>query len=164
MAKIGLPEQCRRVCALRLRVLRKRENESTHLVRIDAAFDHDADDAMLKQQTRQNVRATRRLEDILVGPVVAGGKAIGRLVEDLSLYFRDLMRLSLGVSPPRWMQAPTAGRERMQAQAQAIGSRRLGEIIEALGEAAVRLRETAQQSLLLEVTLAHLASAAGGAA
>jgi len=96
--------------------------------------------------------------------VVAGGKDIGQLVEDLSLYFRDLMRLSLGVSPPRWMQAPTAGRERMQAQAQAIGSRRLGETIEALGEAAVRLRETAQQSLLLEVTLAHLASAAEGAA
>ncbi len=98
-----------------------------------------------------------------VDAIVASGRDIGQLLEDLGLYFRDLLRLSLGVSPPRWMQAPTAGRERMEAQAAAIGSRRLAGIIEALGEAGQRLKETAQQSLLLEVTLAHLASAAEGA-
>jgi len=98
-----------------------------------------------------------------VDTIVASGRDIGQLLEDLGLYFRDLLRLSLGVNPPRWMQAPAAGRERMQAQAAAIGARRLAEIIEALGDAGQRLKETAQQSLLLEVTLAHLASATEGA-
>ncbi len=98
-----------------------------------------------------------------VDTVVASGRDIGQLLEDLGLYFRDLLRLSLGVNPPRWMQAPAAGRERMGAQAAAIGARRLAKIIEALGNAGQTLKETAQQSLLLEVTLAHLASAGEGA-
>ncbi len=91
-----------------------------------------------------------------VDTVVTAGKDISQLLEDMAAYFRDLLRLSLGVEPPRWTQAATAGRERMQAQATALGPRRLTEIIETLGEALRGLRETAQQSLLLEVTLAHL--------
>ncbi|MGD9498302.1 MAG: DNA polymerase III subunit gamma/tau [Armatimonadota bacterium] len=99
----------------------------------------------------------------IVDEIVASGRDISQLVEDLTLYFRDLLRVSLGVDPPQWMQAPAAGRERMSAQAHVLGSQRLGKIIEELGEAAQRLRETAQQSLLLEVTLAHLAATAPAA-
>lgn len=96
-----------------------------------------------------------------VDAVVTAGKDISQLLEDLTAYFRDLLRLSLGVQPPRWTQAATTGRERMQAQATALGPRRLTEIIESLGEALRGLKETAQQSLLLEVTLAHLAAGLG---
>ncbi|MGC9317418.1 MAG: DNA polymerase III subunit gamma/tau [Armatimonadota bacterium] len=95
-----------------------------------------------------------------VDDVVASGKDISQLMEDLGAYFRDLLRLSLGVTPPAWMQTPAAGQDRMQAQAQAMGPRRLAETIETLAEASRRLRETSQQSLLLEVTLANLAAAA----
>ncbi|NLO05831.1 MAG: DNA polymerase III subunit gamma/tau [candidate division WS1 bacterium] len=93
-----------------------------------------------------------------VDEVVASGKDIGQLIEDLSLYFRDLLRMSLGANPPAWMQATSGGREGMQAQAAALGPRRLGEIIEELGDAAVHIRDSAQKPLLLEVTLAHLTS------
>ncbi|MGI5817274.1 MAG: DNA polymerase III subunit gamma/tau [Armatimonadota bacterium] len=101
-----------------------------------------------------------RIEDVfrLVDEIVTSGKDIGQLLEDLSLYYRDLLRLSLGALPPAWMRASTDGEERMQAQAAAMGPRRIGEVIEELGEASARIRDTAQKPLLLEITLAHMAS------
>lgn len=98
-----------------------------------------------------------------VDVVVSSGKDIGQLLEDLALYFRDLLRLSLGVTPPRWMQSPTAGRARMDAQAAAMGAQRIATVMDEIGEAAKRLKETSQQSLLLEVMLAHLVAGAEGA-
>ncbi len=97
-----------------------------------------------------------------VDDVVASGKDISQLLEDLGLYFRDLLRLSLGVTPPAWMQTPSAGQEQMQQQAQALGPGRLAEIIQTLAETAQRLRSSSQQPLLLEVTLANLAASAPG--
>lgn len=94
----------------------------------------------------------------LVDEIVTSGKDIGQLLEDLSLYYRDLLRLSLGATPPAWMRAASDGEERMQAQAAAMGPKRIGEVIEELGEASARIRDTAQKPLLLEVTLAHMAS------
>lgn len=94
----------------------------------------------------------------LVDEIVTSGKDIGQLLEDLSLYYRDLLRLSLGATPPAWMRASTDGEDRMQAQAAAMGPKRIGEVIEELGEASARIRDTAQKPLLLEVTLAHMAS------
>ena len=94
----------------------------------------------------------------LVDEIVASGKDIGQLLEDLSLYYRDLLRLSLGAKPPAWMRAASEGEERMQAQARAMGPQRIGDVIEELGEASARIRDTAQKPLLLEVTLAHMAS------
>ncbi|MBD3291292.1 MAG: DNA polymerase III subunit gamma/tau [Armatimonadia bacterium] len=94
----------------------------------------------------------------LVDEIVTSGKDIGQLLEDLSLHYRDLLRLSLGATPPAWMRAAADGEERMQSQARAMGPRRIGEIIEELGEASARIRDTAQKPLLLEVTLAHMAS------
>jgi len=93
----------------------------------------------------------------LVDEIVASGKDIDQLLEDLSLYFRDLLRLSLGATPPAWMRA-AGGDDAMQAQAGAMGAKRIGEVIEELGEASARVRDTAQKPLLLEVTLAHMAS------
>ncbi|MGM0493769.1 MAG: DNA polymerase III subunit gamma/tau [Armatimonadota bacterium] len=94
----------------------------------------------------------------LVDEIVTSGKDIGQLLEDLSLYYRDLLRLSLGATPPAWMRAASDGEERMTAQAAAMGPKRIGEVIEELGEASARIRDTAQKPLLLEVTLAHMAS------
>jgi DNA polymerase-3 subunit gamma/tau len=94
----------------------------------------------------------------LVDEIVTSGKDIDQLLEDLSLYFRDLLRISLGAPPSSWMQASSDSGDRMQAQAAALGPTRIGEIIEELGEATARVRDTAQKPLLLEVTLAHLAS------
>jgi DNA polymerase-3 subunit gamma/tau len=94
----------------------------------------------------------------LVDEIVTSGKDIGQLLEDLSLYYRDLLRLSLGATPPAWMRAASDGEDRMRAQAGAMGPKRIGEVIEELGEASARIRDTAQKPLLLEVTLAHLAS------
>jgi DNA polymerase-3 subunit gamma/tau len=94
----------------------------------------------------------------LVDEIVTSGKDIGQLLEDLSLYYRDLLRLSLGATPPAWMRAASDGEERMIAQARAMGPTRIGEIIEELGEASARIRDTAQKPLLLEVTLAHMSS------
>ncbi|MFP4250297.1 MAG: DNA polymerase III subunit gamma/tau, partial [Armatimonadota bacterium] len=94
----------------------------------------------------------------LVDEIVTSGKDIGQLLEDLSLYYRDLLRLSLGARPPAWMRAASDGEQRMTAQAAAMGPGRIGEVIEELGEASARIRDTAQKPLLLEVTLAHMAS------
>ncbi len=97
----------------------------------------------------------------VVDEVVAGGRDIGQLLEDLALYFRDLLRISLGANPPEWMQSAAGDLEEMQQQAGMMGPRRLGAIIEELGEASARIRDTSQKPLLLEVTLAHLAAADG---
>ncbi len=94
----------------------------------------------------------------LVDEIVTSGKDIDQLLEDLSLYFRDLLRLSLGAAPSSWMRAAGESAEGMQAQAAAMGPKRIGEVIEELGEASRRIRDTAQKPLLLEVTLAHMAS------
>ncbi len=102
---------------------------------------------------RDDITAVFRLVD----ETVASGKDIDQLLEDLSLYFRDLLRISLGAAPPEWMRA-AGGNEVMQAQAAAMGPKRLGDTIEELGEASARVRDTAQKPLLLEVTLAHMAS------
>lgn len=100
----------------------------------------------------------------VVDEVVASGKDIGQLLEDLALYFRDILRISLGANPPEWMQTAAASREQMQRQAQMMGPRRIGSAIEELGEASARIRDTSQKPLLLEVTLAHLAAAQSGGA
>lgn len=102
---------------------------------------------------RDDITAVFRLVD----EIVASGKDIDQLIEDLSLYFRDLLRISLGAAPPEWMRA-AGGDDVMQAQAAAMGPKRLGDTIEELGEASARVRDTAQKPLLLEVTLAHMAS------
>jgi len=98
-----------------------------------------------------------------VDEVVASGKDISQLLDDLALYFRDLLRLSLSATPPAWMQVAEARRERMSAVAEKMSPARLSAAIKRLGDAAKELRESSQHALLLELTLAGLAARPGEA-
>jgi len=96
-----------------------------------------------------------------VDEVVASGKDISQLLDDLALYFRDLLRLSLSATPPAWMQVAEARRERMSAAAEKMSPARLSAVIQRLGDAAKELRESSQHALLLELTLAQLTAQPG---
>ena len=100
----------------------------------------------------------------VIDEIVVSGKDIGQLLEDLALYFRDLLRISLGANPPEWMQTAAGNREQMQRQAQLMGPRRISEAIEELGDASGRIKDTSQKPLLLEVTLAHISAVHGSEA
>jgi DNA polymerase-3 subunit gamma/tau len=91
-----------------------------------------------------------------VDEVVASGKDIGQLLDDLALYFRDLLRLSLEAPPPAWTQMAETSRERMSDQAAKLGAARLSEMIQRLAQAAQELKTSSQHALLLELTLADL--------
>jgi len=99
-----------------------------------------------------------------VDEAVSGGKDIGQLLDDLALYFRDLLRLSLSATPPAWMQIAEANRERMSAQAAKLGTARISAIVQRLAEAAEQLKSSSQHALLLELTLAELCVPAAPAA
>ncbi|MCD6360706.1 MAG: DNA polymerase III subunit gamma/tau [Armatimonadetes bacterium] len=45
-----------------------------------------------------------------VDEAVSSGKDIAQLIEDLALYCRDLLRVSLGALPPAWSQTPDSRR------------------------------------------------------
>ncbi len=93
-----------------------------------------------------------------VDDVVSGGKDIAQLLSDLALYCRDLLRLSLGAQPPLWSLTPDVEREGMTELARRLGADSLTEMTKRLGQAAAELRETSQHALLLELTLADLAT------
>ena len=95
-----------------------------------------------------------------VDEVVSSGKDIGQLIEDLALYSRDLLRLSLGAAPPSWSQTPDSAREGMAEQAQRLGPKTLTRMIKRLSETTEELRASSQHALLLELTLAELAALA----
>ena len=92
----------------------------------------------------------------LVDEVVSSGKDIGQLLDDLALYFRDLLRLSLKAPAPAWVQLAETDRDKMSAQAAKLGTARLGSIIQHLADAAGELKDSSQHALLLELRLAEL--------
>ncbi|MFO7947389.1 MAG: DNA polymerase III subunit gamma/tau [Armatimonadota bacterium] len=87
---------------------------------------------------------------------VSEGKDLVRLVEDWTLYFRDLLRLKLQVEPAEGLRMSTEATETMQSQAEALGGQRLMEAVETLAEVQSKLRRTSQQSLILELAAADL--------
>ncbi len=93
-----------------------------------------------------------------VDDVVSSGKDIAQLIEDLAQYMRDLLRLSMGAKPPTWSQVPEDERSGMAEQARSLGAKSLTKTIKRLGEASEELRGSSQHALLLEMTLAELAS------
>lgn len=93
----------------------------------------------------------------LVDQLVAEGKNLPRLVEDLATFFRDLLRLVLGGSRGiAWLQLGDEGEERMKKVAEAIGAARLLEAIQTLAELLVKMKTTAQHALLLEIALTEI--------
>lgn len=101
----------------------------------------------------------------LVDQLVAAGKNLPRLVEDLATFFRDLLRLALGGSRGiAWLQLGDEGEARMKKVAEAIGAARLLEAIQTLAELLVKMKTTAQHALLLEIALTEIAQPATKAA
>ena len=98
-----------------------------------------------------------------VDDLVAGGKDLAQFLADLTIYFRDLLRISMGAEPAVGRQL-AEGEGPMRQQAQQLGSAGLLEIIHSLAEAQQRLRHTSQQALLVELTLAAAAEVTPSAA
>ncbi|MEN6302570.1 MAG: DNA polymerase III subunit gamma/tau, partial [Armatimonadia bacterium] len=92
----------------------------------------------------------------MVDHLVAEGKDLGRLIEDLTLFFRDLLRLALGSGGENWLQLGAEGQERMRGLAQTIGSDALLAAVHELAELRGKMKTSSQHALLLELALAEL--------
>ncbi len=92
-----------------------------------------------------------------VDDLVASGKDLAQFLLDLTVYFRDLLRLSIGAESEQWLQLSEGGQEQMRQQAQQLGSARILQIIHSLAETQQELRTTSQQALLVELILTEAA-------
>jgi DNA polymerase-3 subunit gamma/tau len=100
----------------------------------------------------------------LVDRLVAEGKNLARLVEDLTSFFRDLLRLTLsGTGGSAWLALGPQGEERMRQVAQSIGGPRLLAAVHSLAELSLKLKDSAQHALLLELALTELSNPAAPA-
>jgi DNA polymerase-3 subunit gamma/tau len=104
---------------------------------------------------RQDVAAVFAAVDRLI----AEGKDIGRLIEDLTGFFRDLLRLSLGSAGEVWLQLGPQGEARMRSVAEQMGPDRLLAAVHAMAELQTQLRTSAQHAILLELALTELCGA-----
>ena len=92
----------------------------------------------------------------VVDKLVAEGKDLGRLIEDLTVFFRDLLRMALGSGAEAWLQLGSDGEARMCSLAQTIGSDRLLSAVHTLAELRTKMKTSSQHALLLELALAEL--------
>lgn len=92
----------------------------------------------------------------LIEHAIAEGKDLVRMVADLALYMRDLLRLELASTPEQGLRMSVKPTEQMRAQAQAFGGDRLLEAINTLAGLRNQLGRASQQVLLVEVALAQL--------
>ncbi len=88
-----------------------------------------------------------------VDELVTGGKDLTQFLADLTGYFENLLRISLGDQPPAWLQLSEARQEQMRRQAQHLGATALLEIINSLAEAQQQLRGSTQPALIVELAL-----------
>ncbi len=86
----------------------------------------------------------QRLDDL-----VAGGKDLAQLLQDVTLAVREMLRLALGVRA-------TAEWAELSDHARRLGGDRLAEGLKLLGDAERRLRDATQQQLALELALAEM--------
>lgn len=95
--------------------------------------------------------AAGNLADVLarLDDLVAAGKDLPQLIQDLMLATREMLRASLGVHPEgEWRDLHKAGA--------ALGAAKVAEALRLLGEAEKRLREATQQQLAVELALAEI--------
>lgn len=92
----------------------------------------------------------------IVDKLVAEGKDLGRLIEDLTVFFRDLLRIALGSGAEAWLQLGPDGEARMRDMAQTIGADRLLSAVHTLAELRTKMKTSSQHALLLELALAEL--------
>jgi len=101
---------------------------------------------LLKAMAENDLSSTlSRLDEL-----VASGKDLPQLLQDIMLAVRDMLRASLGVgTSEEWEELADPARD--------IGSERLAETLRLLGEAERRLRDATQQQVSLELSLAQIA-------
>ncbi len=92
-----------------------------------------------------------------VDELVNGGKDLVQFVVDLTEYFRNLLRMSMGAEVVGWASLDESELGQRRTQAEGLGSARILEVIHSLGETREKLRWSSQQPLLVEVMLAQLA-------
>lgn len=95
--------------------------------------------------------AAGNLADVLarLDDLVAAGKDLPQLLQDLMLATREMLRACLGVHPEgEWRELHEAG--------VALGPAKVAEALRLLGEAEKRLREATQQQLAVELALAEI--------
>lgn len=97
-----------------------------------------------------------------VDRLVSEGKDLERLVEDLTAFFRDLLRLALGTEGETWLQLGTRGRQQMGELATRLGADRLLGALKVLAELRGQMKNSSHQSLLLEMALVELIRPAAG--
>ncbi len=92
----------------------------------------------------------------LVEQAIADGRDLVRMVEDLTLYMRDLLRLELAADAEHGLRTSAQATEQMRAQARTLGADRLLDAINTLAGLRSQLSKSSQQVLLVEVALAQL--------
>jgi DNA polymerase-3 subunit gamma/tau len=92
----------------------------------------------------------------LVDQLVNQGKDLGRLMEDLTTFFRDLLRIALGSRAEAWLALGAGGEQQMEDLAASLGPERLLAVVQALGELRSQLKGSTQHVLLLELALVGL--------
>jgi DNA polymerase-3 subunit gamma/tau len=91
-----------------------------------------------------------------VDRLISAGKDLGRLLDDLMLYTRDLSRLGLGVEPI----GPVAGAEdlgEIRDQAKALGPQRAMALMTHFAQVRQAFRQSTQHGLLVETALLEAA-------
>lgn len=91
-----------------------------------------------------------------VDRLVSEGKDLERLVEDLTAFFRDLLRLALGTEGEAWLQLGAGSRQQMAELATSLGAERLLAALNTLAELRTQLKNSSHHSLLLEMALVEL--------
>ncbi len=91
-----------------------------------------------------------------VDQAIAEGKDLVRLVEDLTIYLRDLLRLRIAGDAAEGLRMSAEATEQMQTQAEALGEDKLLDAVKTLAELQTQLKRSSQHALLVEVGLAQL--------
>lgn len=94
----------------------------------------------------------------IVDRLVAAGKDLGQLLDDLMLYARDLSRIALGaepIGPAASAEDPTT----IRGQAEALGSERAMGLMSHLAQVRQAFRQSTQHGLLVETGLLEAARA-----
>jgi DNA polymerase III subunit gamma/tau len=91
-----------------------------------------------------------------VDTAIAEGRDLVRLVEDLTVYMRDLLRLQIGGEAAESLRTSSEATEEMRSQCQALGEQRLLAAVGSLAELQSQLKRSSQHALLVEIGLAEL--------
>jgi DNA polymerase-3 subunit gamma/tau len=98
-----------------------------------------------------------------VQDAVDSGKDLQQLLADLTLHFRNLLLLSLGVEDVALLDIAESERPMLKQQADRLGPERARQVISILTDAQRDMRWNAQHRLVLEVALCHAATQAAAA-